>query len=49
MKDLDDKVFIELMDDRVTLFHIMTLVKKYSNDSELGGEVRTLIDRRYEK
>ena len=46
MKDLDDKVFIELMDDRVTLFQIMYFVKKYSNDSRLGGEVRELIDRK---
>ena len=45
MKDLDDKAFIKLLDDRVTLFRIMTLVKKYSNDSELGGKVRTLIDK----
>lgn len=47
MKDLDDKDFIELLDDRVTLFRIMSLVKKYSNDFEMGGRVRTLINRRY--
>lgn len=49
MKNLDDKAFIELLDDRITLFRIKTLVKNNSNDFELGGKVRVLINRNKRK
>ncbi len=46
---INSKAFIELLDDRVTLFQIMNLEKKHSNDIEFGGKIRRIVIKMREK